>query len=224
MALVLTATAAGQLDMGSLAAPEIFREKQGHNERPSFFFQAMSAEEVTLSNAMSTERQQYTARILPYVSLRACVAVATRSPLYPFLYPHARNFFVCRTQRLLWGSEDIIGMRAKLPIYDQRQHIIDTINGHQVCVLSGETGCGKSTQVRHLVSGLCLVGSGFGYAKCLNLRLDFSPLRFHSAGSPVPPRKPHGHGHGISRQDHRHTGKCAHVVCWLLAWCLGSKF
>ncbi|ORX51666.1 P-loop containing nucleoside triphosphate hydrolase protein, partial [Hesseltinella vesiculosa] len=37
--------------------------------------------------------------------------------------------------------------RQLLPISDFRDEIIQTVNKHQVVVLSGETGCGKSTQL-----------------------------------------------------------------------------
>lgn len=37
--------------------------------------------------------------------------------------------------------------RQALPIAAQREHILHTINSSQVTVLSGETGCGKSTQL-----------------------------------------------------------------------------
>lgn len=37
--------------------------------------------------------------------------------------------------------------RQALPIAAQREHILNTINSSQVTVLSGETGCGKSTQL-----------------------------------------------------------------------------
>merc|ERR1719319_1506049 len=37
--------------------------------------------------------------------------------------------------------------RAKLPIIAEEQNIMETINNHQVTVLAGETGSGKTTQV-----------------------------------------------------------------------------
>ncbi|THU91743.1 P-loop containing nucleoside triphosphate hydrolase protein [Dendrothele bispora CBS 962.96] len=45
------------------------------------------------------------------------------------------------------GYQTMLAQRDKLPIAEYRQHIIQTLEEHQVLVLSGETGCGKSTQV-----------------------------------------------------------------------------
>lgn len=45
------------------------------------------------------------------------------------------------------GSPSIQPQRQKLPIAAYRQEIVDTLEKHQVLVLSGETGCGKSTQL-----------------------------------------------------------------------------
>ena len=36
---------------------------------------------------------------------------------------------------------------AELPIAERRQEILDTIRDHQVVVIAGETGSGKSTQI-----------------------------------------------------------------------------
>ncbi|KAK7463716.1 hypothetical protein VKT23_005652 [Stygiomarasmius scandens] len=43
--------------------------------------------------------------------------------------------------------QEMLAQRNKLPIAGYRQQIIQTLEEHQVLVLSGETGCGKSTQV-----------------------------------------------------------------------------
>lgn len=37
-----------------------------------------------------------------------------------------------------------------LPIYSKREEIVNAINTHPVVILKGETGCGKTTQVRRL--------------------------------------------------------------------------
>ncbi|KAH3837771.1 probable ATP-dependent RNA helicase DHX34 [Dreissena polymorpha] len=37
--------------------------------------------------------------------------------------------------------------QENLPIYQYRQHIVDTVREHQVVIIAGDTGCGKSTQV-----------------------------------------------------------------------------
>jgi HrpA-like RNA helicase len=36
---------------------------------------------------------------------------------------------------------------SNLPIYFKRNHIIESINGNQISIISGNTGCGKSTQL-----------------------------------------------------------------------------
>lgn len=41
----------------------------------------------------------------------------------------------------------MIESRKKLPAWSQKDKIIETINANQVTIISGETGCGKSTQV-----------------------------------------------------------------------------
>ncbi|CAB1115817.1 unnamed protein product [Ectocarpus sp. CCAP 1310/34] len=43
--------------------------------------------------------------------------------------------------------EDIQTSRRKLPAYARQQDILEAINNNQVVVISGETGCGKTTQV-----------------------------------------------------------------------------
>jgi len=42
--------------------------------------------------------------------------------------------------------------QGHLPIFQYRQHIVDAVRSHQVVLVAGDTGCGKSTQVpRYLV-------------------------------------------------------------------------
>ena len=38
--------------------------------------------------------------------------------------------------------------RQKLPSWDKQEEILELMRENQVVVLSGETGCGKTTQVR----------------------------------------------------------------------------
>jgi HrpA-like RNA helicase len=45
----------------------------------------------------------------------------------------------------------MIAQRARLPAYERRESIMATILGSQVVVISGETGCGKTTQVPQIV-------------------------------------------------------------------------
>ena len=51
--------------------------------------------------------------------------------------------------------------RQGLPAFDMKQHIVDTVMNNQVVVLSGETGCGKTTQVpQFILDGAVSSGSG----------------------------------------------------------------
>ncbi|MEM9200003.1 MAG: ATP-dependent RNA helicase HrpA, partial [Actinomycetota bacterium] len=45
------------------------------------------------------------------------------------------------------ASVPAISYPAELPIVERRQEILDTIHAHQVVVIAGETGSGKSTQI-----------------------------------------------------------------------------
>lgn len=42
-------------------------------------------------------------------------------------------------------------IRRKLPSYDKRNEIIDLVEKNQVTLISGETGCGKTTQVAQFI-------------------------------------------------------------------------
>nr|XP_022340019.1 ATP-dependent RNA helicase DHX36-like [Crassostrea virginica] len=47
--------------------------------------------------------------------------------------------------------KSMLSSRHRLPAYKQRKEIIDLINSNQIIVLSGETGCGKTTQVPQFI-------------------------------------------------------------------------
>ena len=47
--------------------------------------------------------------------------------------------------------QELISTRSNLPAFQMRDHIVSTINANQVVVVSGDTGCGKTTQVPQLV-------------------------------------------------------------------------
>lgn len=81
--------------------------------------------------------------------------------IYPAVYPLV---WFCMS-REVWGGggppttppppshkgsayEEIQLGRRKLPAYARQEEILDAINNNQVVVISGETGCGKTTQVR----------------------------------------------------------------------------
>lgn len=46
--------------------------------------------------------------------------------------------------------------RKKLPAYNMKDEIVNLIRSHQVVVISGETGCGKTTQVPQFILDDCL--------------------------------------------------------------------
>ena len=69
------------------------------------------------------------------------------------LYPHVR---VMEEEVLfpLLGNRNGPGKQEeanRLPITDRRAEILDTIRANQVVLLSGPTGCGKSTQVPQFI-------------------------------------------------------------------------
>lgn len=55
--------------------------------------------------------------------------------------------------------------RSSLPIFQYREKIVQMVRGHQVVVVAGDTGCGKSTQVPQY-----LLAAGFGHIACTQPR------------------------------------------------------
>lgn len=55
------------------------------------------------------------------------------------------------------GYKEMLKFREKLPAYVKAKEIYDAINENQVIVISGETGCGKSTQVCYFQVLLCYI-------------------------------------------------------------------
>ena len=47
--------------------------------------------------------------------------------------------------------QKMLTFRRKLPAYDKRTELLEVIGSHQVIVISGETGCGKTTQVPQFI-------------------------------------------------------------------------
>lgn len=52
-------------------------------------------------------------------------------------------------------NKDVLAFRSNLPVYIQRQELMDAINNSQVVVIAGETGSGKTTQIPQLVMEQC---------------------------------------------------------------------
>ena len=47
--------------------------------------------------------------------------------------------------------QEMLKFRENLPAYKMREEIWNDVNSKQVCVISGETGCGKTTQVPQII-------------------------------------------------------------------------
>lgn len=70
-------------------------------------------------------------------------------------------------------NPDLIVPRKKLPIYQYRENILETIEKNQVIVISGETGSGKTTQVpQYLLEDACLKQKGCRIICCQPRRLS----------------------------------------------------
>jgi type IV secretory pathway ATPase VirB11/archaellum biosynthesis ATPase len=99
------------------------------------------------------------------------------------------------------GQQLLLDFRRKLPSYQKRVEVIDLVHKNQVILISGETGCGKTTQVpviaglwiridliRIRIQHFCSIrirfrirsssGSGFGSKLKQNFRRQFSSQIF----------------------------------------------
>ncbi|CAH2049582.1 unnamed protein product, partial [Iphiclides podalirius] len=52
-------------------------------------------------------------------------------------------------------NPELIKFREKLPVYEQRQELLNAIAHNQVIIVAGATGCGKTTQLPQLVLDWC---------------------------------------------------------------------
>ena len=66
--------------------------------------------------------------------------------LYIHVYIYACSVFTCIVCNIHVWQE----FRQKLPSWSRQGEILQLVHDNQVVVLSGETGCGKTTQVRGL--------------------------------------------------------------------------
>lgn len=57
------------------------------------------------------------------------------------------NLRVPEGNKAIKRKKEIEEVREKLPIYMKEQEIVETVNGHLVTLICGETGSGKSTQL-----------------------------------------------------------------------------
>jgi ATP-dependent RNA helicase DHX29 len=62
-------------------------------------------------------------------------------------FAYQAMFVSSRFHRAALAELSLKHQRQTLPIAAYRQHIVQTLEDNQVLVLSGETGCGKSTQL-----------------------------------------------------------------------------
>jgi ABC-type transport system involved in cytochrome bd biosynthesis fused ATPase/permease subunit len=60
----------------------------------------------------------------------------------------------------------MLANRERLPTFQKRKEILEAIAGAQVVVISGETGCGKSTQVPQLLLDEAITAGRGGIAAC----------------------------------------------------------
>ncbi|KAJ8714380.1 hypothetical protein PYW07_002605 [Mythimna separata] len=52
-------------------------------------------------------------------------------------------------------NPDLLKFREKLPVYEQRQDLINAVLHNQVIIVAGATGCGKTTQLPQLMLDYC---------------------------------------------------------------------
>ncbi|CAN0528790.1 unnamed protein product, partial [Laminaria digitata] len=58
------------------------------------------------------------------------------------------------------GHQRMSAFRQGLPAWGHRGAIVDMVRDHQACLISGETGCGKSTQVPQFLLDDPSIGPG----------------------------------------------------------------
>uniref|UniRef100_A0A8C8RDX7 Putative ATP-dependent RNA helicase DHX57 n=1 Tax=Pelusios castaneus TaxID=367368 RepID=A0A8C8RDX7_9SAUR len=71
------------------------------------------------------------------------------------------NVKICKQFRIKQTSRRFQSMwqeRQKLPVWEEREAILDLLTEHQVLVVSGMTGCGKTTQIPQFVLDASLKG------------------------------------------------------------------
>lgn len=74
--------------------------------------------------------------------------------------------------------QKMVEQRKKLPAWQVKEDVVDTVNDNQITIISGETGSGKSTQsVQFILDDLY----DRGYAKCANIIVT-QPRRISALG------------------------------------------
>ncbi|XP_020943251.1 putative ATP-dependent RNA helicase DHX57 isoform X1 [Sus scrofa] len=67
---------------------------------------------------------------------------------------HAENAKICKQFRIKQASrqfQSILQERQSLPAWEERENILKLLSKHQVLVVSGMTGCGKTTQIPQFI-------------------------------------------------------------------------
>ncbi|CAN0465384.1 unnamed protein product [Ascophyllum nodosum] len=83
---------------------------------------------------------------------RQARAIASAGASPEELQRRAHTYSMAQTKReRAAGYKRTAAFREKLPSWSYRDAILDMVRDHQVCLVSGETGCGKSTQVPQFV-------------------------------------------------------------------------
>ncbi|XP_073070244.1 putative ATP-dependent RNA helicase DHX57 isoform X2 [Manis javanica] len=74
---------------------------------------------------------------------------------------HAENAKICKQFRIKQASrqfQSILQERQSLPAWEERETILKLLSKHQVLVISGMTGCGKTTQIPQFILDDSLTG------------------------------------------------------------------
>ncbi|XP_075003593.1 putative ATP-dependent RNA helicase DHX57 isoform X4 [Calonectris borealis] len=150
--------------MSLLATPSVKLQTEsasGSNQmsKASTVSEPQEEEEVAEEEEEENESEQVVVENESYVNLKKKLSkkydVQAKS-----LYNE--NVKICTQFRLKKSSRHFQSMlyeRQKLPAWQERETILDLLKSHQVLVVSGMTGCGKTTQIPQFILDASLQGS-----------------------------------------------------------------
>jgi hypothetical protein len=104
-----------------------------------------------------TEQQKILRETRMIIQERMHKATGAVQKKYPVLPAHEsgqldrRLSIADKKRRQTKACKTMSARRETLPAHTMRQEVLDTINNNRVLVISGETGCGKSTQVPQFI-------------------------------------------------------------------------